>query len=332
VLICGCIKIQKETVPNIWAMENMKLSVVICTYNPDYKILNRVLQSLQTQTLPVEQWELIVIDNNSHLPVETGLDISWHPHAKILKEPQPGLSYARLKGVNAAAAPLIVFVDDDNFLDNGYLEYSYKFYQDHPEVGCFGGKSFPLFETDPPSWFFKTGISLGCQDYGNETYISDFKKINYKISAYPPKAPIGTGMVITKKAFLQYYHDVKDNPGRLALGRKGNELTSGEDNDIILTIIKKGFEIAYTPELTVSHIIPAKRYSKDYLKKIVFESNRSWVKVLSLHNVCPWKKIQKWTYGFRVVKSYVYNHAWQSPVSLIKWKSSCGIFKGLSEI
>jgi glycosyltransferase involved in cell wall biosynthesis len=313
-------------------MDYLKLSVVICTYNPDAAILNQVLQSLQDQTLPFEQWELIIIDNNSHLPIETAFDLSWHPYAKIIKEKHPGLLHARVKGVNVSNSSLVVFVDDDNLLESDYLKLSYDFFENHPVVGCFGGKSLAVFETEPPSWFFKTGINLGCQDYGNEVYISDFKKMNFKLSVYPSKAPIGTGMVISKKAFLQYYNDVKDNLGRLGLGRKGKGLTSGEDNDIVLTIVKKGFEIAYVPQLIVSHLIPANRYSRGYLQKIAFESSRSWVKVLSFHDLCPWRKIQSWTYGFRVIKSYLYYNAWRSPLSFIKWRNSCGQFKGLSEL
>ena len=92
-------------------------------------------------------------------------------------------------------------------------------------------------------------------------------------------------MVITKEAFLAYVNDVKNNPQRLSLGRKGNQLTSGEDNDIILTIVKKGYEIAYVPQLLVHHIIPEKRYTTDYLEKMAYESNLSWIKVLNMHGI-----------------------------------------------
>jgi glycosyltransferase involved in cell wall biosynthesis len=43
----------------------MDLSVVICTRNPRPKSLRRVLQALSHQTLPLNRWELLVIDNAS---------------------------------------------------------------------------------------------------------------------------------------------------------------------------------------------------------------------------------------------------------------------------
>ncbi|RYG01725.1 MAG: glycosyltransferase, partial [Chitinophagaceae bacterium] len=43
----------------------MNLSVVICAHNPNPEYLKRVLLSLQKQTLPIEKWELLLIDNKS---------------------------------------------------------------------------------------------------------------------------------------------------------------------------------------------------------------------------------------------------------------------------
>src|SRR5205085_12296021 len=117
---------------------------------------------------------------------------------------------------------------------------------------------------------------------------------------------------------------------RMKLGRRGKSLSSGEDNDIILTIVKNRFEIAYVPQLIVHHLIPANRYSKEYLQRMAFESNRTWVKVLSIHGINPYKKIERWTVRPRKIRSYIRHRAWQSPLCSIRWKSSCGLFIGLS--
>lgn len=310
----------------------MLLTVVICTFNPNLNTLYLVLNALKGQSIPLSAWELLIIDNNSTTPLEQILDLSWHPIAKIIREEKPGLSYARVKGVTFSKSELIVFVDDDNLLDKNFLQQSYEFYKNNPQVGCFGGRSLPVFETTPPDWFKDAGIKLGCQDFGNEPYISDYSSVGFKLFSYPEKAPIGTGMVIQKKAFVTYLQEVDSDEERMKLGRKGQLLSSGEDNDIILTIIKKGYEIAYVPKLLVHHMIPLRRYSIDYLQKMAFESNKSWVKVLAIHNLCQWKRINKWTYGLRKMKSYLKNRAWQSPQSSIQWYKSCGKLKGLSEI
>ena len=40
------------------------LSVIICTYNRQ-KFIGECLACLNTQTLPTEEWEAIIVDNNS---------------------------------------------------------------------------------------------------------------------------------------------------------------------------------------------------------------------------------------------------------------------------
>ena len=310
----------------------MNLSVVICSYNPKPVTLNKVLDALKLQTLDKSMWELIIVDNCSTPPLVNVIDLSWHPRAKIIVEGRTGLSHARIAGVKNSITELIVFADDDNVLAPDYLEKSYGFYQSYPQVGCYGGRSLPVFETQPPGWFKQTGINLGCQDYGPELYISDYTAINYRVGSYPEKAPIGTGMVIQKKAFLGYLEEAAIDPERMKLGRSGKSLSSGEDNDIILSIIKNRFEIAYVPELVVHHLISSNRYSESYLARMAFESNRTWVKVLQMHGLNPHKRIAPLTYLPRKWRSYFRHRAWRSSLSAIQWKSSCGTFKGLSEI
>jgi glycosyltransferase involved in cell wall biosynthesis len=63
----------------------MDLTVVICTHNPRQDYLDRVLHALQVQTLAVDRWELLVIDNASKLSVANRIDVSGHPHSRCLR-------------------------------------------------------------------------------------------------------------------------------------------------------------------------------------------------------------------------------------------------------
>src|SRR2546421_8696932 len=96
-------------------------SVVICTHNPRSDYFVRVLDGLRNQTLPLHKWELLIIDNASRLPLASSWDISWHPAARHILESELGLSSARSRGIQEASADLIIFVDDDNVLDETYL-------------------------------------------------------------------------------------------------------------------------------------------------------------------------------------------------------------------
>ncbi len=102
----------------------MKLSVLICAHNPRMDYLARVLQALKEQDLPYSEWELLLIDNASSVPLAGSCDLSWHPHARCIVETEVGLTPARLRGIKESKGELLVFVDDDNVLAPDYLAES----------------------------------------------------------------------------------------------------------------------------------------------------------------------------------------------------------------
>ena len=73
------------------------ISVVIPTHNPRMDYLRRVLEALRGQTLPREQWEIIVVDNGSRVPLraaeprdqetaESARQVAPQPTDKSLKD------------------------------------------------------------------------------------------------------------------------------------------------------------------------------------------------------------------------------------------------------
>jgi cellulose synthase/poly-beta-1,6-N-acetylglucosamine synthase-like glycosyltransferase len=64
----------------------MKLSVVICAHNPRPPYLARVLDALAAQTLPKEEWELLLVDNGSEPELRRQWDLSWHPLSRHIYE------------------------------------------------------------------------------------------------------------------------------------------------------------------------------------------------------------------------------------------------------
>ena len=114
------------------------ISVIIPTYNPDLNRLSKTLAGLQKQTLPPNKWELIIVNNNSTLPINVPLN--WHPDSRIIIEPTQGLTYARLRGFTSAKGDIIILVDDDNVLEENYLQRVLDIFKKHPKLGAAGGK------------------------------------------------------------------------------------------------------------------------------------------------------------------------------------------------
>ena len=148
-----------------------RVSVVIPTHNPRADYLARVIESLRHQTLPHEQWELLVVDNASREKVEGRVDIGWQPNARIVREERLGLTFARLRGFEEAKRELIVMVDDDNVLAPDYLANAVRIAQEHPMLGAFGGKCLPEFEHEPPHWLKGITSGLGLRDLGEEPVV-----------------------------------------------------------------------------------------------------------------------------------------------------------------
>jgi glycosyltransferase involved in cell wall biosynthesis len=308
----------------------MRLSVVLCAYNPDKNYLQRVLDSLKEQTLPFDQWEFILVDNNSTNGATDIVDTSWHPNAKKIVEKTQGLIYARIAGTKAASAEYIVSVDDDTVLKEDYLEQTVKLLDKYPDLGIWGGRSRGDFESNPPEWVSHFNTILCVKDLGEEARINQLNE-GETLKEFPQNGPFL--IAYSRKAFLDaFLPHFESNSQSQSLGRKGESLASGEDNDITLAIYKAGYQVGYFPQLWFTHIIPPSRYQKSYLAKLVEASNKSWVQVLNLHGICNWKPIPAWTVPIRKFRAYFRNKAWLNDLNYIRWKGACGIFEGRSSI
>ena len=145
---------------------------------------------------------------------------------------------------------------------------------------------------------------------------------------YPLCAPIGAGMVLRREA-AQVWLDAPD-PG--LTDRRGGELTSGGDNDIVLTLFGAGWDVAYFPDLSLTHLIPASRLDPEYLARLNRGIQKSWVQVLARHHICPWPPIPSWTLAARHFRAWFIHRAWTSDAARIRWQGICGKFEGLANL
>jgi glycosyltransferase involved in cell wall biosynthesis len=306
----------------------LELSVVIPTHNPDAQRLRRTFAGLKAQTLDSEKWEIVLIDNASTdpiLPEAFGNDAPVG--LRLVDEPQLGLSAARRRGFVEARAPLLVLVDDDNVLAPDYLEHVVRIFSGHPGVGAIGGKSLPDFERAPPAELREFLPLLALRELGCEPIVSrGLRPSGFRSNEYPVgSAPIGAGMAIRSEAARQWLSTEK---GDSISDRRGGELSSGGDNDIVLSIMEHGWEVAYFPELVLTHIIPAGRLDEHYLARLNRGIQRSWMQVLTKHQANPWPSIAPWTVPLRKLKAWVTYRAWSSPAAHIRWQGACGHFEG----
>jgi glycosyltransferase involved in cell wall biosynthesis len=297
------------------------LTTILCTHRPHAGRLARTLEGLARQTLARDEWEFILVDNASPEPV--GLPDSFREsiHARLIVEPALGLTFARMAGLRAARGGLIVFVDDDNVLDPGYLANVVRIFGEHPSVGAIGGISSPEFEKAPAVWQQEFLALLALRNLGTEPRVSrGLRPPGSAINEYPVFAPIGAGMAVRKEA--------AEGWSAAATGRRGKDLTSGEDNDLVLFIMERGWEVGYFPELGLTHLIPAGRLDPGYLARLSRGIQKSWVQVLARHGASPWPALSPLGAAVRQGKAWFSHRAWSSPAARIRWQGACGHFAG----
>lgn len=308
-----------------------QLTVIICTHNPRQDYLLRVVNALQQQTLTLEVWELLVIDNASSLPLTTWLPLDWHPYGRVVSEPRLGLTMARQRGFLEAQTPLLVYVDDDNVLAPDYLEQVCAAFEQYPNLGIVAGKALPEFESSPPAWVQDFYTILALRNFGDTPKITPGQQAT-PCQHYPTSAPAGAGMALRKDAFARYWNSVGHDQARLALGRTGQSLVSGEDNDIVLTLLNQGWDVGYLPQLQLTHLISANRLRQHYLARLNFAACQSWVQVLNVHGIRLWPAIPRWSLQLRQLKAWLRMRPWQSPSAYIRWRGACGILAGQASL
>ncbi|BAY08407.1 glycosyltransferase [Calothrix sp. NIES-2098] len=255
------------------------ISVVICTHNPRIDYLDRVLKSLKFQTLPVEYWELLMIDNASKKILSKEIDLSWHPQSRHIREEQLGLTPARLRGIKEAIAETLVFVDDDNVLDSDYLEVALQISNNYPFIGAWGGQSLPEFEQTPPEWTKPYWWMLAIRELNRDQWSN-------LLLCYET-APVGAGMCVRKVVAQKYAELALNNLKRANLDPKGKQLLRAGDNDLAFTSCDVGLGTGVFVSLKLTHLIPANRLQEEYLLRLAEGIGYSKTIMESLRGTTP---------------------------------------------
>ena len=242
-------------------MSQKRVSVIVCSHNSIPRIFERTLAALRAQTLPLSDWELLVIDNGSKVPVGEVFDLSWHPQARIVQEPKLGHMLARLCGLGQATGELVVFVDDDNLLAPDYLANALAIMQSSPHLGAFGGSVVPEFETPPEPWSKPFLSALALREVPRDIWSND----------YPTESvPFGAGLCLTRQVAESFCESIRRDPSRLSFGRVGElSFGGGDDIEMALTACDLGLGCGLLTKLRLTHIIPQRRLERSYLQRLV---------------------------------------------------------------
>ncbi len=231
-----------------------RISAIVCTYNREF-FLKKALDSLAGQSLSADEFEIVLVNNNSTDSTEQICKQFQQEQPNIaftyVIEKNQGLSFARNRGIVESKSDLVTFIDDDAWLEKDFLKKTVEFMESNPEVASVGGIILLDYEDKEPSWMNKYMASL----FGYFKY-SD-KRVQFSSSDYPR----GSNMTFRTSVF----EEIGDF--NTELGRVGKNLAGGEEKDIYQRIYKKGLKVWYLPESIVYHAVPLSRTTEEFIRR-----------------------------------------------------------------
>jgi glycosyltransferase involved in cell wall biosynthesis len=250
------------------------ISVIVCCYNSVGRI-EATLQHLAHQITRAELGrEVILVDNAStdhtaSYAAEVWQGLGAPMPFKIVAEPLAGLSHARQRGIGEARYDYLVFCDDDNWLDNDYLQVTADILSADASIGVVGGWCKAVGETALPAWFDEVE---GYYAVGKQAAQSgDVGKRNFVF---------GAGMGFRKSEYLRLK---EAGFTHLLTDRTGANLVSGGDVEICYMYRLAGFKIWYDERLKFVHYMSGNRLREDYLQKLMAGA-REGVKQLQVYD------------------------------------------------
>jgi len=108
-----------------------KVSVIVAAYNQETYI-GRCLRSLLKQSIPDDNYEIIVINDGSADRTAYALELFYDAIQIIDNESNIGLSASLNRGIQAAQAPYVVRVDADDFVNSNFINFLHFFLETNP--------------------------------------------------------------------------------------------------------------------------------------------------------------------------------------------------------
>lgn len=223
------------------------VTVVVCTRNRPESVLVTLRGLADLRYRP---FEVVVVDNapssdatKEAVQREFGAD----SRMRYIREPRPGLSCARNRGLAEASADIVAFTDDDVRVDPWWLNGIVRGFEAAPDVACVTGLvATAELDTSAQLYFhLREGWGASC-----ERRVYDLGQNRDPSPLYPYSAGVfGAGAnFAVSRAVLKEVGGFNE-----ALGA-GTPSGGGEDLNMFMRIVLAGHRLVYEPSAVVSHV------------------------------------------------------------------------------
>ena len=210
------------------------IDIAICTFQREHIV--ETLGSVAAISVPEgSRVRVIVIDNDDTPSARVSVEACEMPFAlTYLHAPGRNISIARNAALDAAAAPILIFIDDDELVSVGWLN-ALVAEQKVSGAEVVLGPARAIYAVDAPKWMRATD-----HHSTRPVFVDGEIKTGYSCNALLMRtAPSVVGLRFSEK-----------------LGRSG-----GEDTIYFASIHRNGGEISYAPDAEVTEAVLPQRAS-----------------------------------------------------------------------
>ena len=236
----------------------LRLSLIVATYNRAESLIT-ALQSVVEQTAPKEEWECVVVNNNSTDDTAARFKTFAEDHPdvqlRMVDEQRQGLSYARNRGIGESEGEYIAIIDDDERIAPDFIASYIALFDSTSDPMAAGGPIVAEYPSGMPRWM----SSFTERPIANTMYFGD------KVTLFPAgRIPGGGNMAIRRSAIRRY--GVFDT----SLGYVGEKLIGGEECDLFERLQIAEAKYYYVPGAVMYHIIPKEKLTQEYLSRLSY--------------------------------------------------------------
>ncbi len=223
------------------------LTVAVCTKDrPDEaaRCLDALL-ALEPSALglPVAL-EVLVVDN-APSDARTRTLVAARPEVRYVREPRPGLNFARNRALREATGELLAFLDDDVTVDRTWLTGLMRAWTEHPDAAAFTGLVLP--------YELATEAQILFERHGGFRRGFDTRRFYGQTRPGKPHYPRGSGE-FGAGANMAFRRDVLETlDGFDEALDTGAPLPGGGDLDIFYRVVRAGYPLVYAPQYLAYH-------------------------------------------------------------------------------
>lgn len=253
------------------AQSAVAITVAICTRDRPEQ-LERLLQSIASQSR--KPHEVLIVDNAPANERTRQLVSTRFPSCRYVREPVPGLDFARNRALREATGTVLAFIDDDAVADSDWVAATERVFAERPRIAVCMGKVEALSLEHEGARLFEA----------NGGFARGSRRIHLPPGAGPrlPGAPrpliawsisIGSGvsMAIRRSVLTELggFDEALD---------LGEALPGGGDLDVLWRVLEAGHEIVYEPCVGARH---EHRRERSAAEMQILEHNRALIATLT---------------------------------------------------